>query len=374
MLKGIHLRLLIGPGVPTPAPAALMDALTSAQVTSSRDRSGFQITFAIGKRSPLQTTLLPAGFFDPMITRVILIAVVNGQPEVLIDGVITRQEVAPSNEPGHATLTITGDDLSVLMDVVEMPFMRYPCMPVNTRVLAALAKYAALGVVPLVIPPVVFDTPDINKIPSQTGTDLAYIRLLAEQNGYVFYLEPGPMPGSSIAYWGPDIRIPEPQPALNTNLDAHTNVESLTFSLDGLQKKISVLNVLDPQTNKYTIPIPVPNLSVLRPPLGAKLTLPSKVEFPVGLSGLKPTEAAARALGISFAANDSVTANGTLDVARYGRLLKSRRLVGVRGAGVAYDGMYYVNSVTHSIKPGEFKQSFQLSRDGLISLTPVVAA
>ena len=47
-------------------------------------------------------------------------------------------------------------------------------------------------------------------------------------------------------------------------------------------------------------------------------------------------------------------------------------LVGVRGAGLAYDGLYYVNSVTHKIKRGEYKQSFSLSRDGLISNTPVV--
>ena len=37
-----------------------------------------------------------------------------------------------------------------------------------------------------------------------------------------------------------------------------------------------------------------------------------------------------------------------------------------------YDGLYYVNSVTHNIKRGEYKQSFNLSRDGLISNTPVV--
>jgi len=44
----------------------------------------------------------------------------------------------------------------------------------------------------------------------------------------------------------------------------------------------------------------------------------------------------------------------------------------VRGAGLAYDGMYYVNSVTHNIKRGEYKQNFSLSRDGLISPTPKV--
>ena len=36
--------------------------------------------------------------------------------------------------------------------------------------------------------------------------------------------------------------------------------------------------------------------------------------------------------------------------------------------------MYYVNSVTHSLKKGQYKQNFTLSRDGLVSQTPVVPA
>jgi hypothetical protein len=55
-------------------------------------------------------------------------------------------------------------------------------------------------------------------------------------------------------------------------------------------------------------------------------------------------------------------------------VLKPRKLVGVRGAGTAYDGLYYVKSVTHKIKAGEYKQSFELSRNGLISTVPQVAA
>jgi len=69
---------------------------------------------------------------------------------------------------------------------------------------------------------------------------------------------------------------------------------------------------------------------------------------------------------------NAISGNGSLDVLRYGRVLRSRMLVGVRGAGLAYDGLYYVDSVTHNIKQGEYKQSFNLSRDGLISNTPVV--
>jgi hypothetical protein len=61
-------------------------------------------------------------------------------------------------------------------------------------------------------------------------------------------------------------------------------------------------------------------------------------------------------------------------VPRYGSILRARLLVGVRGAGITYDGMYYVESVTHNLKRGEYKQNFTLSRDGLISQTPLVPA
>jgi hypothetical protein len=37
----------------------------------------------------------------------------------------------------------------------------------------------------------------------------------------------------------------------------------------------------------------------------------------------------------------------------------------VRGAGQYYDGNYYVKSVTHNIKRGEYKQNFTLTRGGI---------
>jgi hypothetical protein len=373
MLKGVQLTLLIGPAVAVPAPKAVMDALQSISVTSSKDRSGFQLVFAVSKNSTLLTTLLPAGYFDPITTRVIIIVTLNGMPNVIMDGIVTRQELAPSNEPAQSMLTITGDDLSILMDVVEMNFMRYPALPEVGRLYVILAKYLVFGIVPVVLPSL---PPDISiptdKIPAHRGTDLAYIKFLAGRTGYVFYVEPGPLPRQSIAYFGPDIRIPVPQPALNVNMDAATNVESLSFSLDGMAKKIIVYTIMDPVTQKIPIPIPIPNLSLLRPPLGAKIATPSKVEFANDGAAQTMPVAIQSMLGMTFNASDSITVTGKLDVVRYGRILRSRMLVGVRGAGVAYDGLYYVNSVTHNLKRGEYKQDFQLSRDGLISLTSTV--
>src|SRR5262249_18551682 len=161
------------------------------------------------------------------------------------------------------------EDLSVLMDVVELPFMRYPGMPDLAIVNAVLAKYLVLGIVPVVIPPIFTSVPlPVKAIPTQTGTDRAYVRQLAANHGYMFYVEPGPVPGANIAYWGPDVRLPVPQSALSIDFDAHSTADTLSLSLDGLAKKIVVITIFDPVTGKIAIPIPVPNVSILRPPLG----------------------------------------------------------------------------------------------------------
>lgn len=372
LVSGAYLTLLIGPSVPLPAPLPVMEALKSVQVNTSGDRTGFQLTFTMGKTSLLQLALLPSGYFDPIITRVIIVVTLNGIPNVLVDGFVTRQEMQPASEPGQSTLTITGEDLTVAMDLIQIT-VSYPAMPDAAQVNLILAKYAFLGVIPVVVPPFLFTvkTP-IDGWITQTETDLQHIRGLASQNGFVFYIEPGPLPGQSIAYFGPDVRVPLPQPALSVNMDAHTNVESLSFSLDGLQKRIEIITVLDPVTGRIPIPVPMPEINIFKPPLGLRPTAPAKIVFDREAAALTFDEALKLAIGRGIRSSAPVTGNGTLNVVRYGQVLRARTLVGVRGAGLTYDGLYYVDGVTHNIKTGEYKQSFNLSRDGLISNTPVV--
>ena len=120
LVSGAYLTLLIGPSVPLPAPMPVMEALKSVQVNTSGDRTGFQLTFTVGKTSLIQLALLPSGYFDPIITRVIVVVTLNGIPNVLVDGFVTRQEMQPASEPGQSTLTITGEDLTVAMDLVQL--------------------------------------------------------------------------------------------------------------------------------------------------------------------------------------------------------------------------------------------------------------
>jgi len=227
--------------------------------------------------------------------------------------------------------------------------------------------------VPVVVPPFIttVKTP-LQGYETQISSDLEHIRFLARRNGYVFYIEPGPLPGQSFGYFGPDIRIPVPQSALNVNLDAFTNVESLNFSFDGLQKRTEIISVLDPVTGRIPIPVPMPEINIYKPPLGARPSAPAKLTYNRESAGLGLSEALRQAIARGIESSSPITGNGSLDVARYGQILRARSLVGVRGAGLAYDGLYFVDSVTHNIKRGEYKQNFSLSRDGLISMTPVV--
>lgn len=373
MLKGVHLTLMIGPAVPVPAPLEVIEALTSISVNHDKDRSGFQLTFGVSKKSILLKTLLPAGYFDPISTRVVIIATVSGFPHVLMDGLVTRQELQTSSEPGQSTLTVTGEDLSLAMDLVDVVFP-FPAMTVVGQVNLILAKYASFGIVPLVVPPIISQVlSPTERIETQAGiTDRTYIRQIAQKRGYVFFIRPGPLPMQSTAYFGPDINLPVPQPALTINMDAHSNVEALSFSLDGTAKKLRLYTIMDSMSRKIPIPIPVPNINAFKPPLGLRPTPPAKVELAREGAKLNAVEAAQDILGYLMNSSNAISGSGSLDVMRYGNVLHSRMLVGVRGAGLAYDGMYYVESVTHALKRGEYKQNFTLSRDGLISNTPRV--
>jgi hypothetical protein len=379
MSNAVHLSLLIGPIIPLPVPAMLIDALEEVTVTSaSEGASGFQLRFKVNSKSELNTLFLIAVGNNASLgvppLRVVLIVTLGGRPQPLFDGVLTNVEVQAGQNRQPGSITITGEDLTRVMDLIDFSGMPYPAMPIEARVALICAKYAAFGIIPLPIPSFFTDVPiPIERIPAQQGTDLAYIRQLAGEVGHVFYIEPGEIPLTNIAYFGPEIKVGPPQPALNIDMDAHTNVESLNFSFDPTKGVLPIVFIQN-QMTRVPIPIPFPNLNPLQPPLGVLSTPLANLKMMKETAKMNPMQAISAGLAEAKKSQDSVTASGSLDVMRYGRILRPRKLVGVRGAGVAYDGLYYVSSVTSTLGRGKFTQSFNLSRNGLISITPTVPA
>ena len=122
--------------------------------------------------------------------RVVIVATVNGQANVLIDGVITNNQISPGDKGSNSTLTITGKDLTTLMDQADFSGFLFPAMPPEAESRSSDQIRAVRGD-PLVIPSIMLMSVSDRADPSQQGTDLAYIRFLADQVGYVFYIDPG---------------------------------------------------------------------------------------------------------------------------------------------------------------------------------------
>ena len=378
MLLGIHLTLLIGPTVAVPAPPLLLEALEGIEIThSDQGRSGFQLTFQAGRSGP-------AGLFDypllslPLLTpnnRVIVIVTFDVMPRVLMDGIITHQQLSPGSEPGSGTLTVTGEDVSVMMDREEKN-VEHPAQDETIIALKIIASYAQYGLIPMVIPPLVIDPPiPIERIPVQRATDLAYLKQMADRFGYVFYISPGPAPFTNLAYWGPPVRAGLPQRALSLNVGPETNVSRISFQNDSNAPTLVSGEVQDRQTGQ-TMPVQT-FLSTRLPPLAALPAIlvnqPNVRSTRFDSAGLNTMQAFARAQGITDASTDNVAhCHRRAGCRTLWGSVHTRGLVGLRGAGYSYDGLYYVKNVTHSIRRGEYKQRFTITREGLGSTTPVV--
>ena len=375
--QGIYLTMLTGPTVPAPAPPWLLESLESVEVThSDKGRSGFQVIFQAGRSGPADAVdfaLLRSQLFKAF-NRIVITITLKGVPGVLMDGIITQQELAPGTEAGSSRLTLTGEDVSLMMDREEKS-EEHPAQDETVIAKKIILSYAQYGLIPVVIPPFLLDPPlPIERIPTQQGTDLDYLQDMAKRYAYVFYVTPGPVPLTNTAYWGPPIREKAPQRALTVDMGSATNVDSINFRNNSLAPTLVSGKIQDRHTNQSQ---PVRSFTSTRVPLSREPAFPANAPYvkhsQFRQCGLNTMQASARAQGMTDASvDDVVTATGDLNVIRYGDLLEPRRPVGLRGVGFQYDGLYYVKKVTHRITREEYKQSFTISREGTGSTTPVV--
>lgn len=374
-LLGLHVTLLMGPTVPIPVPPPVLEMLDSVEVTHSDEgRSGFQLVFKATRstRVFLDYPLFLSPQFRPG-NRVIVAVTFGALPSVLMDGIITNQQLTPPSGSDPAVLTLTGEDVSIKMDLEEKS-VEHPAQPDNVIAIKLILSYAQFGLIPLVIPPLAMDIPlPIDRIPVQQATDLRYLTELATRHAYVFYVVPGPIIGTNTAYWGPPIRVGIPQRALTVDMGPDTNVESVSFENNATDATVVQGTVQDRTSNQR---IPVRTFLTTRPPLALNLPFlnPStlRMERFRAESGQNVVQAVEQAQSQTDASMDVVKVEGELNTAKYGSALRARGLVGLRGVGVSYDGLYYVKQVKHTIKQGDYKQKFTLTREGTGTTVPAV--
>ena len=88
----------------------------------------------------------------------------------------------------------------------------------------------------------------------------------------------------SIGYWGPQIKVGAPQPALNINMDVHSNCEALSFTFDNQLRELPTVDVYndifkEPDSHSYSW-----NITPLSPPLGLVEPIPVKLKPIHGVS------------------------------------------------------------------------------------------
>ncbi|SIT01873.1 hypothetical protein SAMN05421759_11062 [Roseivivax lentus] len=374
-LLGAGFSVMAGQGVPRPLPLPIMEQFVSAEIAiSDSERSGFELVFS-AVRSPALAGVFPV-MVEPALkagARVVLTSVIGIRPEVLMDGIVETAEFKPSEGDGPAMLHVRGKDLTFAMDREERE-VAHPAQGPGEIAALVLLGYARLGVVPLVIPPSAAERPNpIDRVPMQRGTDYAYLSELAEAHDSIFTLIPGPAPLTSVAYWGPKPRIGVPQRAITTDMGPENNVSGLSFENAASEAANVAGQVQDRQSGQS---VPVQSVAPQRPPLAQVPALANAGVIRRNLFRASGAQSAAQAVGEaqsqSDATTDVVTVKGDLDTGRYGAVLQTRGLVGMRGAGLDHDGLYYVQSVVHKISRGAWLQSFTLNREGTGTNVPVV--
>ncbi len=268
-MLGVHLSILAGTTLPVPLPADVTARVRDVTVTESDDdRTAFTISFDAGRSGPIAVFDTPMLIDSPVKgnARVVVTLTMGATPSILVDGIVTQTRLVPGSATRRTELSVTGHDVSVLLDRHEYS-VQHPLDDAG-QVQNIANKYRTQGIVSNITDPPKSDRPAPNgRIPTQQDTDWAHLQWLAYCHGYVCYFSPGPTPGVSTLYWGPPKRVGVPQPALSVDLGPETNVTgSPEFSQDVLEPEFVDGEVQDSDLGA----VPVRTVSSIRPPLAAE--------------------------------------------------------------------------------------------------------
>ena len=196
---------------------------------------------------------------------------------------------------------------------------------------------------------------------AQDGTALKFLRNRAEAVGYEMIFTPGTL------YFGPKRLEGQAQPAIKVYAGRDTNCLSFNIEDDGL-KPDAVIYEAAPATDTTAADTETltPALTALggSPAANEGSALSQPFVQRLKSEGDEGAEIArVRAQAMVDDASFKLKANGELDGALYGHVLRPGLLVEVDGTGQRYGGLYYTDKVTHQFSETGYRQQFELMRN-----------
>lgn len=321
-----------------------------------------RLRLAIGvKEDGSKWTIIDEGLLDRL-SKVRIDITVGSRTETLMTTYVIRTSASLSNQPGESSFDVVAMGPTVLMNLEET-IRAWPDMS-DSEIATAVFSDAKYRFKPIV------DSTDVHRSLEehqviQRETDIRFLQRLARRNGFECYVEVNPKSGKPEGHFHAPRPDKAPQGALSVNLGEATNVNAFTASYDMLRPTTARVVGLDIESQSDQ-PADIDRLKIST--LGKAPTLGGNRirHVLLGQTGLAQTgelQTLAQATVDRFAW--AIQADGELNTVAYGGLLRAKRPIQVRGAGLRFSGTYYVERVLHTFTSDGYVQQFTLRRNAL---------
>jgi len=378
MLGGITITLLFGTP-PVPAPATLINAMQRIEIETSTELAGtFRMRFGMNQFPGTDWDLVGQQYqdtlFRPFTPVQVRIKVGIDFPQAIINGYVAGQQVVYDDLGGNSSLEVIGMDATMLMNLQEK-VMAWPMTDSDI----AVQIFAQYGITPMVSPTLTSISANEGST-TQRGTDIRFLRRLAQRNGYDCFVLPDPLTGTDVGYFAPARNDGSaPDAVLNVRMGPQTNVSEFKIRYDMTRPTAAIALGVDAKTrtpsafSAFAAATPPP-LAGLHPsglPMGLEDALlrsfgpqAQPVILPAETGQFTVPGLAAATQAIVNRSSWAVMAEGTVgpDVG----VLRPGSTVNVRGVGLFFNGSYYVTRVNHSIDIDSYVQKFEAQRNAVM--------
>jgi hypothetical protein len=353
----IAYTLLVGD---QPAPESLIDVIQHLEVEDHADMADMvRLSVAISIRDGCGSwNVVDKNVFKRLTKLRINVNVGSGKTEPLIEAYVIETNADFANQPGQSVLNVVAMEPTVQMSLKET-VKPWPNMADSDIAEKIFGGYPFVPVVDSTQP----TRDEIDHTEIQRGTDIQFLQALARRNGYECYVELNPETGKVEGHFhAPHLQQP-PQGVLSVNMGTATNVNSFHARFDMLKPATARAANIDvhskeDQSGKSD--------SLAEKALGSTSTVPSDDARQVLLSatGLADSgELQTAAQAVVDRSSWAITADGEVNTIAYGDVLRAKRPVLVRGAGLQFSGTYYVERVLHTFNGDGYTQQFSLRRN-----------
>jgi phage protein D len=343
----------------SPADAALIDAIQEVEVEDHAklaDAARIRVTTAVGDRGATWSTL-----DDQLCTRLanVQIAVRLGADHdvPLIDAYVIDVRAALSAEPGRSQIDIVAMDATVLMDLEEK-VKAWPDQSDSAIASSIFSDHGFDADVRSTDP--VRQSTDVTTM--QRATDIRFLQQLAERNGHEVYVEVGD-DGRTVGHFHPPDLQQDNQAVLSVNLGTETTLDEFKVRYDMLSATQATASGVDVQ-DASAQPAQAPSGTLAT--LGQSSTVSGdrpRTRLLTGNGLSKTGELQTLSQAVVDRSSFAITAEGLVNAAVLGQVLRAKQPVLVRGAGDQFSGQYYVERVLHRFDANGYQQRVTLKRN-----------